>query len=215
LEDSELALVRPVYRALYSNTGADYSELLDALSAVSEQAGFDLVPLLGDHETEGVGTNLDSSGLVFEAVRAIVERWPLPPDPIRGRSWGDLLKQSQVAPRRISRNRAILRTLLTRIAGAGSAATLRRRSLSAVEILTPLPVFDRRTVVLRALGGDPLLHRAALPIVQRTNRGGQVHVYVDVSGSIGDLKDALYGAVLDAGDVVIARSTCFQPRSGI
>ena len=104
----------------------------------------------------------------------------------------------------------ILRKLLTRIAGAGSAATLRRRSLSAIEILTPSPVFDRRTVVLRALGGDPLLHRAALPIVQRTSRGGQVHVYVDVSGSIGDLKDALYGAVLDAGDLVHRRVHLFS-----
>lgn len=57
-------------------------------------------------------------------------------------------------------------------------------------------------LMLRALGADPLLHRAVLPSVQRTNRAAQIHVYVDVSGGIGDLKDALYGAVLDAGDLV-------------
>ena len=70
-----------------------------------------------------------------------------------------------------------------------------------VEIATPVPVFDRRSAVLRALGADPLLHKSTLPFVRR-NHAGRVHVYVDVSGSIAGLKGALYGAVLDAGDLV-------------
>jgi hypothetical protein len=55
--------------------------------------------------------------------------------------------------------------------------------------------------VLRALGAQPLLYRGESTGQVRTRRE-RVHVYVDVSGSIGDLKGALYGAALDCRDVV-------------
>ena len=52
------------------------------------------VPLLGDHaeggDTDGELEN--RSPLLLETVRTIVERWPQPPDPIKGRSLADLLK---------------------------------------------------------------------------------------------------------------------------
>jgi hypothetical protein len=41
------------------------------------------------------------------------------------------------------------------------------------------------------------LHTGSLPQKRRLPAGERVHVYVDVSGSIGLLKDDLYGAVLD------------------
>ena len=67
--------------------------------------------------------------------------------------------------------------------------------------MTPIPSGDRRAVVLRALGTPPLLYRAESTGRVRERRDS-VHVYVDVSGSIADLKGALYGAVLDCRDVV-------------
>ena len=67
--------------------------------------------------------------------------------------------------------------------------------------MTPIPSGDRRAVVLRALGTAQLLYRAESTGRVRERRD-RVHVYVDVSGSIGDLKGALYGAVLDCRDVV-------------
>jgi hypothetical protein len=65
----------------------------------------------------------------------------------------------------------------------------------------PIPSGDRRAVGLRALGTPPLLYRAESTAGVRERRN-RVHVYVDVSGSIADLKGALYGAVLDCRDVV-------------
>jgi hypothetical protein len=56
-------------------------------------------------------------------------------------------------------------------------------------------------VVLRALGAPQLLYRSESTGRVRERRD-RVHVYVDVSGSMADLKDALYGAVLDCRDVV-------------
>ena len=67
--------------------------------------------------------------------------------------------------------------------------------------MTPIPSGDRRAVVLRSLGRPPLLYRAE-SIGRVRERRDRVHVYVDVSGSIADLKGALYGAVLDCRDAV-------------
>jgi hypothetical protein len=63
--------------------------------------------------------------------------------------------------------------------------------------MTPLPALDRRSIVLGALGRPPMLHRGELPVPRRVPAGNRVNVYVDVSGSVADLKGALYGAVLD------------------
>jgi hypothetical protein len=54
------------------------------------------------------------------------------------------------------------------------------------------------------MGQPPLLY--ANPLSRRRQRqvrdGERVHIYVDVSGSIGELKGALYGAVLDCRELV-------------
>ncbi len=54
---------------------------------------------------------------------------------------------------------------------------------------------------MTALGRPPLLYRQT---AKQRGRAGldPVHIYVDVSGSIGDLKGALYGAVLDCRELV-------------
>jgi hypothetical protein len=67
--------------------------------------------------------------------------------------------------------------------------------------VTPIPSGDRRAVVLRALGAPQLRYRSETTGRVRERRD-RVHVYVDVSGRIADLKGALYGAVLDCRDVV-------------
>jgi hypothetical protein len=105
----------------------------------------------------------------------------------------------QHTPRRIPSNREILRWLIRRVAradiGTNDAGWTDR------ETYTPVFGFDRRNLVLTALGRPPLLFRHT---TKGRGRAGleRVHIYVDVSGSIGDLKGALYGAVLDCRELV-------------
>jgi hypothetical protein len=66
--------------------------------------------------------------------------------------------------------------------------------------------------VLRALEQPPLLYVHRLPWRQRIPCGERVHVYLDVSGSIGNLKDALYGAVLDCRELVHPTVHLFSTR---
>ena len=193
LQAKDLRGVQTVYRALYSETGANYQELYEALRSVVPP--LDGIRLLGSHGAEPA----ELEGLVFETVRSIVEHWPQPPDPIRGRSWHDLLRLESVRARR--GNRSILRTLIWKVAGPNGSALMRFQSAGPAAAVTPIPSGDRRAVVLRALGAPQLLYRAESTGKVRERRD-RVHVYVDVSGSIGDLKGALYGAVLDCRDVV-------------
>ena len=185
--------VQAVYRALYSETGAGYQELYNALRRGLPPAGG--LRLIGSHGSEPA----EQEGLVFDMVRSIVEHWPQPPDPIRGRSWNDLLRLECVRVRRGNRN--ILRLLIRKVAGPKGSALTRFQSVGAVAAVTPIPSGDRRAVVLRALGTPPLLYRAE-SMGKARERGDRVHVYVDVSGSIADIKGALYGAVLDCRDAV-------------
>ena len=194
-----------VYLALYSPKGASYDELYDALRETVNELLASGVVLLGDHgdsELDGMGSadgNLDErSPILFEIVRQIVERWPQPPDPIAGRSLSDLLRNESVQPRPQRSNRAVLRNLFRRLVDVrGHRGLLPILDENPREIMTPLPALDRRSIVLGALGRPPMLHRGQLPIPRRVPAGSKVHVYVDVSGSIADLKGALYGAVLD------------------
>jgi hypothetical protein len=76
------------------------------------------------------------------------------------------------------------------------------RSESHFAMQSPIPHLDRRTAVLRGLGSKPLLFENRVRSANRGRGGERVHVYLDVSGSIGELKGPLYGAVFDSREFV-------------
>ena len=201
-----------VHRALYSETGASYQEVYELLPKLLEQGPggrsrveelIDAVPLLGAHDDDAQGSELeDRSPLLFEVLRDVVEQWPQPPDPIRGRSLADVLELSAVAARRHPSNRQRLRRLIRKVAGRWGDGGRRERRLTAEVASTPLPSLARRSLVQRALGHEPLLHPGPVPWRRRVPSGERVHIYVDVSGSMESVLPALYGAVLDCRDQV-------------
>jgi hypothetical protein len=192
LESAKMGRLQAVYRALYSETGANYRELYEALRALPP---LESICLIGSHGTEPD----ELEGLVFDTVRSIVENWPQPPDPIRGRSWSDLLRLEKVHTRR--GNRRILRALIRKVAGPRAAVRSGFQGTGPAQSVTPIPYGDRRAAVLRALGAQQLFYRAESTGRVR-ERCERVHVYLDVSGSIAGFKGALYGAVLDCRDLV-------------
>lgn len=203
LEAPERQAEAAVYRALYSDQGASYHDLYDIFRTQLRDEDVEAIALLGDHSGHSAAGDLEGRApVLFEAVRTVVERWPQPPDPIRGRSLEELLKEQQVRPSRVRSNRSVLRDLLRRVAGTGRGGPVRRSTTFALQVETPVPTFDRRSTVLRSLGCRPLLYAAAIPSRRSLPVSERVHVYLDVSGSIGDLKGALYGAVLDCQELV-------------
>lgn len=214
LRAEELKELAGVHKALYSEKGATYYDLFDALKGHLKEIAVIGVVLIGSHDADGstAGHFESRSPLLVDAVRRIVERWPQPPDPIAGRSLSDLLREEQIAFERKPSNAQILAGLLRRIALCSGQRS--NRSLAGVapyEIATPVPTFDRKSLVLESMDVPVLLHRSTIQHAQRT-AAEPVHVYVDVSGSIGDLKGDLYGALLDCREYVHPRVHLFSTQ---
>jgi hypothetical protein len=199
LPDPQRQRVGEVHASLYSSAGATYQEVFDALPKLLAEQAIDGVPLLGGHDEGGEsGTQLEiRSPVLFDIVRGIVEQWPQPPDPIRGRSLADVLESTTVEARRPPSSRSVLRGLIRKVAGLCGAGAIRRLRTDAMEAPTPIPGLGRRSMVLRALGQEPLLHTGQVAWRRTVPSGERVHVYLDVSGSMDAVKGPLYGAVLD------------------
>ncbi|MFT5510778.1 MAG: hypothetical protein ACI89J_003875, partial [Hyphomicrobiaceae bacterium] len=129
--------------------------------------------------------------------RGVVEKWPQPPEPIKGRSLADVLNSTHVQASRAPSNRSVLRALIRKVAGFGGKGVIQRLRADHVEVPTAIPRLSRRSIVLRALGNEPLLHTGQVPWIRKVRSGERVHVYLDVSGSMNEVKGPLYGAVLD------------------
>ena len=203
------------HRALYSEYGVGYDELYAALRKELGAEEVSLVPLIGDHGKDGAtaGEFEVRTPVLYKVVRGIVEQWPQPPNPIRGRSLANLLQNSEVAVVRVPSNRERLSSLLRHVAGArGSYRTHRQLAETNTAAMTPLPTMSRRSLVLRSLGVTSLLHESVVPSARLDPNGGLVHVYLDVSGSIGALKSVLYGAVLECIDLVAPTIHLFSTK---
>lgn len=221
LDPALLARVLEVHQALYSETGASYHEvyeLLPQLLVVLGPQALSGVALLGGHDEqsgqagEAEGALQSQSPLLFDIVRELVEQWPQPPDPIRGRSLAEVLTHRAVDPRPVPTNRVLLQRLIRKVACVQGPGRLNRQQAALVETMTPLPSLSRRSLVLQALGHTPLLHPGVVPWRRRVPSGEQVHVYLDVSGSMNSVLGALYGAVLDCQALVHPQVHLFSSK---
>lgn len=215
LAGTDCGPARQVYQSLYSKEGASYADIrtvLRAFLARREKVLAD-VPLLGDHEGSAQGRATASGNVLAGAVEDIVRHWPSTPEPIRGLSMNELLRDSRLHVARGPSRRQQLRELIGKVAGAaGTGRGVRRPTLAGIQIESPVPCADRRAMVSRALGATPLLYRAPLQTRQPMPAQERVHIYVDVSGSVEGIKGALYGAVLDCEALVHPQVHLFSTR---
>ena len=214
LPESRRGIVGEVHAALYSAAGATYQEVFDALPKLLDEEAIGGIPLLGGHDEDdnGSGRLEHRSPVLFDIVRGIVEQWPQPPDPIRGRSLADVLDSTVVRACRPPSSRRVLRSLIRKVAGASGAGAVRRPRIDQMEAPTPIPGLGRRSMVLRALGSEPLLHAGQTEWRHMVRSGERVHVYLDVSGSMDQVKGPLYGAVLDCEPLVHPTVHLFSTR---
>lgn len=215
-DGEDLRYLREVYAALYSEKGATYNEVRDALGRAlwmtkdRTQPGTpeeELPPLLGDHSNESTTPSSSSGNLetrapaLLSAVREIVERWPQPPTPIVGRSIDEFLKAKGVQPARTSPS-AKLRRLMYLIADQGGSRGSPHPTATPLSVSSAVPRSTRRGVVLRALGANPMLHEHNIEQRRMLSVSERVHVYLDVSGSVEQMIPMLYGVILASRNYV-------------
>jgi hypothetical protein len=191
------ARLRALHQALYEGR-ATAEEVFHAIVKEVEAIPLPLGKLLGSHGGAGSdgswGTEGPADPVVVDAIRRIVEKWPPPRDPVRGRSLADVLKATTLQPRDAAA--AILRATRNALLGAADRGTNgARRTHGLRSAMVPLPdPGDRRAGVARELGATPLLYRSALAD-RRGRADGAAHVYLDVSGSMDPWIEDLYGAL--------------------
>lgn len=218
LADPEL---RKVHQLLYPREGgrcdATFKEVFDRLVALLPEKGTgqaETPGLLGNHGDEaddewGTGGPLDPE--VVAAVRKIVEKWPQPPDPRRGRSLEDLLKETS-APAATPGARVLAAMRSALLAASHGTSRSRFRQAGPVASLVPFPVAqDRRANVARLSGVEPLLFAGEL-VSTRARGAGRTVVYLDVSGSMDSFLPYLYGALVRLADLVEPRVHCFSTK---
>ncbi len=208
------ARVQEIHQALYSAAGASYQEVYEALPKLLGSIDIGGVALLGGHPAEGVpdGQLEQQAPVLFDIVRSLVEQWPQPPDPIRGRSLADVLQTTSIQARPLPGNRRLLRQLIRKVAGFSATGAVRQTRRDTLDAPSPLPSLSRRSMVLRALGCEPLLHVGPTTWQHSVRSGERVHVYLDVSGSMDAIKGPLYGAVLDCQALVFPRVHLFSTK---
>jgi hypothetical protein len=199
------ARLKALHEALYEGRAtAD-----EVFHAITTEIGVVAIPpdaLLGSHrpgtpdgstigEARDWGTEGPADPAVVDAVRRIVEKWPPPDQPIRGRSLADLMKELTVA-KAPSADPAVLAATRRALLGAADRGKKEaRRAAGPRPAIVPLPdPRDRRASVARAHGASPLLYGSTL-LDPRSRGDGATHVYLDVSGSMDPWLEDLYAAL--------------------
>ena len=217
LEHTWRQRAQEVHAALYSEAGASYHEvheLLPRLLLQSGASGLGEVPLIGGHD-QGDSQHTDlqrGSPLLFDLVRELVEQWPQPPDPIRGRSLADVLNESTVSAPRVRPPRSVLRTLIRKVAGVHGSSRLAQISTTHTRVQSPVPAWSRRSSVLHGMGVPNLLHPADVLWKKRRQSGALVHIYLDVSGSMDGVLGPLYAAALDCEEFLHPKIHLFSTK---
>jgi hypothetical protein len=192
LESPRLA---SLHKRLYEDGNTTSDEIFRLLVMTTGTDG-DLPLLLGDHadaDADDWGTDGPASADFVDSIRSIVEKWPSPADPTRGRSLASELKRSEVP--RASAGTLVRRTLERALLGAsvrgGRTKTAWGGSAAQTVLLEPR---DRRAQVRRGVGLTTLLYDSVVPSKSRSPEA-QTHVYLDVSGSMDPYIAHLYSGL--------------------
>jgi hypothetical protein len=208
-----------VHRALYDDRSVSYADLYALLTEVLAAQGS--VPgaqggrlgcgrLLGDH---GDPAQDDAPADVLREVRGIVAEWPMARR-VSGRDQGGALEQSAVAAAeaRAAVVRTIRRALLS-VADLGQGVRgPPAREPGPVPGLLPYAPRPRRADFVRQACGSPTLLHPALLVAARPVRREQVHLYLDVSGSMDGCLPLLYAALRPLEGLIHRQVHLFSTR---
>ena len=186
-----------VHRALYTDTSVTYGELFELLGGLpgvtGGAAGAVTGRLLGNHDDPDVGGDPE----VLREIRDIVARWPMLQQR-SGRDEGGEFTGEHVNvsdPGRAAVG-VIRRALLPLLDCAAGDRGIPRAGVVNVDTCLPYRTQIDRRAEVRALLGQESLFFSAGTRVAGYDRKQQVHVYVDVSGSMGEELPLLYGALV-------------------
>ena len=183
-----------VHRALYSDASVSTEELFRLLPKLvlveGEGPGGLLERLLGSHTDDAQNSVAPE---VMQEIHGIVAEWPMV-EQRSGRDLGNDLETQRIAlGQRREEAVRVLRRALMRLAGLTDSSGRLRPDIGSVESILPYGR-DRKAWLREAWGEAVPMHRTEL-VSRSLSRRGQVHVYLDVSGSMDGVIRPLYAAL--------------------
>ena len=179
----------------YNNTGTfhDIFEQVPQLIPSFLKGGF-MEALLGSHHRDDRGLEVGDDPELLGIVREIVEQWPMPEDPVHGRSMSDVMRDLDLSLPPPCPPHTFIKNILLRVAQKGSGIKGVHLKPKNKAIQQAWPSRDRRAFAVRAAGMPNLIYQGHIPHAEPSMK--PLHIYVDVSGSMHHFRPALVRAVL-------------------
>ena len=180
------------HKALYTEKGdLTYRDIFElVIEEINEDSA---VLLLGGHDEDETDGGVSDPNAV-KAIAEVVGKWPAlerRQGRDRGRDVEEFVQEPEKPEMSVSQ---LIRKSIARLAqnGHGSQQVCRP---SQRETLLPFPTLpDRRASVMRGLGQCPVFFRGEVQGLRRET-AGQVHIYLDVSGSMDDCLGTIFGCL--------------------
>ena len=150
--------------------------------------------LLGNHDHDERGHEYHDNPEIFAAIRAIVERWPQPKDPLVGRSFNNLKTQLQIHVEKPETPEMSVKKAIVAAAKKGTAKHKKYKTIKMRQLQQVYPTKDRRAFSIQAGGFPNLLYKKNLFYEESGIQ--PVHIYIDVSGSMGGFIADILSAVI-------------------
>ena len=180
------------HKALYTEEGdLTYRDIFDLV--VKEISEGTVVILLGGHDADETDGKLSDPQAV-QAIAEVVGKWPAferKQGRDRGRDVEEFVQEPEKPEMSVSQ---LIRKSIVRLAQNGHGPQHVYRS-AQMETLLPYPTLpDRRASVMKSLGQCPVFFRGEAQGLRR-EMVGQVHIYLDVSGSMDDCLGTIFGCL--------------------
>jgi hypothetical protein len=188
LLSKEIRIIKAISPTIKGNHGED-SNTMDSNHDSGDEEGEKTLTsdeiidaLLGNHDADKRGHEYHDNPEIFAAIRAIVERWPQPKDPLVGRSLNNIKETIKVHIIKPTTPEQSVKKALIAAASGGSIVHRKNVQTKSRRLQQVYPSKDRRAFALSAGGHPNLIYRKMIPF---TEKGlAPVHIYIDVSGSM-------------------------------
>jgi hypothetical protein len=156
--------------------------------------------LFGTHDQDVRGFERHDDPALFEAIREIVEEWPMPPMPIIGRSLSGTQKTKTFRYRSQKNPEETIVRAIHKLVHNNGDCTVHNQGTTDRDVQGVWPnLHDRRAFAFSQGGGQPLLFTSPIPEHHHVER---CSIYIDVSGSMNSYIEHVSNAVLSCAEYI-------------
>lgn len=185
--------VQKIIKELYYTNINSFYDVFELISQYITLIKIDTT-LLGNHQKDIRGFEQHDDPTLFEAIRSIVEEWPLPPVPIKGRSLSQhLVKKSFRYEEVDTPEKTIVRAIMRLIPKEGEKHGMGHGMIDKPTQQVWPNFRDRKSFAMMQSGIRPLLFSGTTPHKEKLT---PVSLYLDVSGSMHPYIEDVSNAVI-------------------